>query len=99
MRTAKTIPTGVAQQINNFLSVSILVRGLTSWISGPAPLIVAYEAERHRRVRCIWFVGPFHRLLLELNSVSRNGIRTKDEFVGLILAVDIPAGVAGAAFG
>jgi hypothetical protein len=33
---------------------------LTSRISDPAPLMSDMEIERHRRVRCIWFVRRFH---------------------------------------
>src|ERR1017187_3834536 len=42
----------------NTAFMSIVDRHLTSQISDPAPLILDCQPERHRRVRCIWLVGP-----------------------------------------
>ena len=35
-----------------------MVSALTLQISDPAPLMLDCQPERHRRVRCIWFVRP-----------------------------------------
>src|SRR5215831_5910849 len=61
-RNAKKVTTTVATMgARQNVSSTIILR-LTSQISGPAPLILDCQPERHRRVRCIWFVRPFSHL-------------------------------------
>jgi hypothetical protein len=49
----------VKMLLANPVDILFAVSGQTSQISEPVPLILVCQAERHRRIRCVWLVRHF----------------------------------------
>ena len=66
-------PTAQAEEYDREKSIHARCCSLTPQISDPAPLIFYCKPERHRRVHCIWFVGPpmCHATVLLSSCISQ----------------------------